>query len=208
MVLAYFIMDRNYINRRRLLQFGSSYLGLSLFPKFSLAAKSQPDTKIASRVLRIKALNTNEFIESAYFINGHYVAKELDRLNQLFRDYRTGKHISIDPKLFDQLYAINQAHGLKHQLLLICGYRSPETNNKLRSSKKGVAEKSLHMEGRAADFRLEGVPLNSVLKTALQMKFGGVGYYPRSNFIHIDTGINRFWPRAEIAKAIVKTKSV
>lgn len=200
-------MDKNYINRRRLLQFGSAFLGLSLFPKFGFAAKSKSDIKSTSRILRIKAINTNESIESVYFQNGHYVAKELERLNHLFRDYRTGDVTTIDPKLFDQLYAINKIHGFEHQLVLICGYRSPETNSKLRDSKKGVAKKSLHMEGKAADFHLDGVALSDVLKTAMGMNAGGVGYYPRSNFIHVDTGMSRFWPKAEINKIMVKRKT-
>lgn len=200
-------MDKKYINRRRLLQFSSAFLGLSLFPTFCFAAKSKAETKTTSRILRIKAINTNESIESVYFKNGHYVAKELERLNHLFRDYRTGDVTTMDPKLFDQLYAINKVHGLEHMLVLICGYRSPETNNKLRDSKKGVAKKSLHMEGKAADFHLDGVALSDVLKTAMRMNAGGVGYYPRSNFIHVDTGVSRFWPKAEVNKVMLKRKT-
>lgn len=199
-------MDKISHHRRRILALGAAAIGLSLFPDVVSAAVSSGSSK-ASRTLNIKALNTNETIKSTYFVNGQYDQNELKRLNHLLRDFRSGESHPIDPKLYDQLYALNKKFGLDKQILLICGYRSPVTNATLRSASTGVAEKSLHMVGQAIDFRIEGVSLKDLLNAAMDMNKGGVGYYPKSNFVHIDTGVVRSWPASSISVVRVKPKA-
>ena len=101
---------------------------------------------------------------------------------------------SIDPGLFDQLFRLQGLLGTRKPVQLISGYRSVDTNNELRArSRRGVAKKSYHTKGQAMDFHIEGIALSNIRKAALSMRAGGVGYYPSSNFVHIDTGPARHW---------------
>ena len=121
------------------------------------------------------------------------IQEELAKLNHFFRDYRANKIKSIDPGLFDQLYRLQGLLGTRKPVQLISGYRSIDTNNELRARSRGVAKKSYHTKGQAMDFHIEGIALSNIRKAALSMRAGGVGYYPRSNFVHIDTGPARHW---------------
>ena len=145
------------------------------------------------RVLALNNLHTGETLESCYF-NGHrYVRSELKRLNHICRDFRRNEVHPMDKGLFDQLTRIQTLIGSEAEVQIISGYRSPATNEMLRQNSNGVAQKSFHMMGKAFDFRLDGVPLKQVHEAALSLKAGGVGYYPRSGFVHIDTGPIRSW---------------
>ncbi|NQF22274.1 DUF882 domain-containing protein, partial [Enterobacter hormaechei] len=117
----------------------------------------------------------------------------LARLNHFFRDFRANKIKAIDPGLFDQLFRLQGLLGTSRPVQLISGYRSIDTNNELRAHSRGVAKKSYHTKGQAMDFHIEGVSLANIRKAALSMRAGGVGYYPSSNFVHIDTGPVRHW---------------
>ncbi|PVF12623.1 hypothetical protein DBO95_14575, partial [Yersinia pestis] len=99
----------------------------------------------------------------------------------------------IDPRLFDQLYRLQVLLETTKPVQLISGYRSLGTNNELREHSRGVAKQSYHTKGQAMDFHIEGIQLSYIRKAALKMRAGGVGYYPRSNFVHIDTGPTRAW---------------
>ena len=99
----------------------------------------------------------------------------------------------MDTKLFDQMYLLQQTTGVNGSFQIISAYRSPATNEKLRAKSNGVAKRSLHMQGRAIDIRLPGCDLKNLRNAALDLKAGGVGYYAKSNFIHIDTGRVRRW---------------
>ena len=156
----------------------------------SLVQASLPDEP---RVLALNNLHTGETLESCYF-NGHrYVRSELKRLNHICRDFRRNEVHPMDKGLFDQLTRIQTLIGSEAEVQIISGYRSPATNEMLRQNSNGVAQKSFHMMGKAFDFRLDGVPLKQVHEAALSIKAGGVGYYPRSGFVHIDTGPVRNW---------------
>ena len=123
----------------------------------------------------------------------HYDPEALEKINNILRDHRNGEIHPIDPKLMDYLYDLLtevRNHGEVH---IISGYQSPKTNKKLRKRSKKVAAGSLHMQGRALDFRLPGTDTAILRDTALAMKRGGVGYYKKSDFIQIDTGRARFW---------------
>lgn len=156
----------------------------------SLVQASLPDEP---RVLALNNLHTGETLESCYF-NGHrYVRSELKRLNHICRDFRRNEVHPMDKGLFDQLTRIQTLIGSEAEVQIISGYRSPATNEMLRQNSNGVAQKSFHMMGKAFDFRLDDVPLKQVHEAALSLKAGGVGYYPRSGFVHIDTGPVRNW---------------
>lgn len=138
-------------------------------------------------------LHTEEKLRLAFCEHGRYIPAALDEINYFLRDYRTGDIQKMDPALFDQLHALQQKVETPGAFHVISGYRSPKTNQALADHSDGVAKHSLHMEGRAIDIRLPGKDLSLLHKAALDMGAGGVGYYPQSDFIHLDTGRARFW---------------
>jgi uncharacterized protein YcbK (DUF882 family) len=137
--------------------------------------------------------HTGERLSSVYFRDGAYVPAELARLNYLLRDYRTGDVHSIDPQVLDILADLRALADRDEAFELICGYRSAQTNALLRSRSHGVAEHSLHLQGRALDVRLPGVATARLRDLALGMSRGGVGYYASSDFVHLDNGPVRHW---------------
>jgi uncharacterized protein YcbK (DUF882 family) len=145
--------------------------------------------------LSFKNTHTKEDISLIYSRDGHYVPQALNRLNHFLRDHYTGDVGAIDPELFDVLHRITLVLGTALQpFQVISGYRCPATNSRLRAAGAGgVAKHSLHMDGKAIDIRLPGVPLTELRDVALSLKAGGVGYYPREQFVHIDTGRVRHW---------------
>ncbi|WP_058913116.1 YcbK family protein [Entomohabitans teleogrylli] len=182
-------MDKFDANRRKLLALGGVALGAALLPTQAFATLSTP----RPRILKLNNLNTGESIKAEFFDGRGYIQDELARLNHFFRDYRANKTRDIDPRLFDQLYRLQGLVGTTRPVQLISGYRSLDTNNEMRAHRRGVAKKSYHTRGQAMDFHIEGVSLSNIRKAALSMRAGGVGYYPRSNFVHIDTGPVRHW---------------
>lgn len=146
------------------------------------------------RKLSFRNLHTGEKLTATYWAEGEYISDELAAIDHLLRDHRRDVQTHMDRKLFDQLYALQLKLGKeKGTIHVISGYRSPQTNAQLRRNSSGVAKKSLHTLGQAIDLRMPGVELKHLRKAALEMKAGGVGYYPRSNFVHLDTGRPRFW---------------
>lgn len=160
---------------------------LAAAPRQARAAVAAP------RVLRFDHLHTGERLELEYFSAGHYLPDALDAANRLLRDFRTGDVGTMDPQLLDLLHRLAQATGTRRPFQIISGYRSPATNEMLRGKSRGVATQSLHMKGQAIDVRLADVPLAALRDTALAQRVGGVGYYPGSNFVHVDTGRVRAW---------------
>lgn len=128
-----------------------------------------------------------------YFEAEAYRQADLEQVNHLLRDFRTGATHPIDPGLLDILFDLRVLANRDEPYQVISGYRSPQTNSALRKSTDGVSEHSLHMEGRAIDVRLRGFPTRELRELALHMQRGGVGFYPRSDFVHLDTGRVRFW---------------
>lgn len=182
-------MDKFDSNRRKLLALGGAALGVALLPTqaFASLSTSRP------RVLTLSNLNTGESLKTEFFNGKQYDKDELARLNHFFRDYRANKIKSIDPHLFDQLFRLQTMLDTRKPVQLISGYRSLATNNSLRSHSRGVAKHSYHTLGQAMDFHIDGIALSNVRKAALALRAGGVGYYPSSNFVHIDTGPARHW---------------
>lgn len=145
------------------------------------------------RSLSLVSTHTGEHVETCYFEEGQYCSDGLAQLDRVLRDHRSGEVAAMDPKLFDQLHALAARAGCKPHFQIISGYRSPATNEKLRKVSTGVATRSLHMGGRAIDVRLPGCSTSKLRDYALQMRAGGVGYYAKSDFLHLDTGRVRSW---------------
>ena len=175
--------------RRKLLLCGGAAAGLALLPGSALASLSTS----RPRVLTLSNMHTGETLKTEFFNGKSYDRDELARLNHFFRDYRANQIKSIDPRLFDQIYRLQAMLETRRPVQLISGYRTLATNNMLREHSSGVAKHSYHTLGQAMDFHIEGITLSNVRKAALKMRAGGVGYYPRSNFVHIDTGPVRHW---------------
>ncbi len=146
------------------------------------------------RELSLYQTHTGERLTVIYKINGNYLPEALKNIDHIMRDHRKNKEHPIDPKLLDYLYDLLTAVNNHGEVHIISCYRSPDTNKMLRSQGEGgVAKGSLHMQGKALDFRLPGTSTKTLRDAALSMKQGGVGYYPDLNFIQIDTGRVRFW---------------
>lgn len=159
----------------------------------SLALPFAPRAWAATpRSLAFYHTHTDETLSAVYFDDGRYVPDALDALNQLLRDFRSGEVAAIDPQLFDLLYALNHTCG-SGTFEIISGFRSPQTNALLRRRSTGVAEGSLHLQGRAIDIRLRGRDTRRLRDAAVALRQGGVGYYRNSNFVHVDTGRVRTW---------------
>lgn len=178
------------LSRRGLLAAGMGLTAASLvLPKAALAVPASGE-----RALSFYNTHTAERVKTVYWADGNYVPEGLAQANKVLRDFRTGEVHPIDPELFDLLHRaqmLTEAKGRTFEI--ISGYRSPKTNAMLNSKSHGVAKKSQHMLGKAMDVRLQGVQLDQLRKAALALKGGGVGYYPESNFVHMDTGRVRFW---------------
>ena len=143
--------------------------------------------------LELTNTHTGEVAKATFRDANGYVADALKKLQRVLRDHRTDEEHEMDPLLYDQLSDLAGAAKREPRYEIISGYRSPATNAKLHSQSKGVAEKSLHMQGRATDVRLKGFSCAALWDLALAARRGGVGYYERSNFVHIDTGRVRTW---------------
>lgn len=145
------------------------------------------------RELSFYHTHTGNKLSIIYHNGDSHIISALHKINQFLGDFRTGEIHDIDIRLLDALYLLQQKTGVENNFEVISGYRSPKTNAKLHSKSNGVAKRSLHMQGKAIDIRLNGVNTKVLRDTAIAMKVGGVGYYRRSDFIHLDTGRVRYW---------------
>ncbi|WP_119309553.1 DUF882 domain-containing protein [Cohaesibacter haloalkalitolerans] len=177
--------------QRRFREGLSRLLALLFVSLLLLTAQAQA----SSRSLRLSNAHTKETATITYKRNGKFDADGLRKLNQFLRDWRRNEKTQMDPALFDLIWEVYQKTGAKEPITVFSGYRSPATNGMLRDRSSGVAKNSRHTMGQAMDFYLPGVPLAKIREVGLRMQAGGVGYYPGSRFIHIDTGNVRHWPR-------------
>jgi uncharacterized protein YcbK (DUF882 family) len=179
------------LKRRAFIKLGIASTAACLVPGGALAAI---DNLIApSRRLSFYNLHTNERLNVCYYRQGAYCPDALSKINIILRDHRTGEIQPIDLRLLDLLYAISREIDRQSPFYVISGYRSPKSNTRLRRKSKGVASRSLHMQGKAIDVRLPDYDTAKLKNAVAAMKVGGVGYYPKPNFVHIDTGRVRFW---------------
>ena len=179
----------NLVRRRELLALGAA-AGLS-----AIAAPAWSRTLDVWEPRRavLHNLHTGDSFDEVYYANGSYLTDALAEANRVMRDWRTGDEHFIDPGLFDALHAIGGKLETRAPFQIISGYRSPGTNAMLHARSKGVASKSQHTLGKAIDVRVPGVDLARLHEAALAVGAGGVGYYPTSNFGHVDTGRVRQW---------------
>jgi uncharacterized protein YcbK (DUF882 family) len=145
------------------------------------------------RDIRIVNQHTGEKFNGEYWYNGKYLPDAFAEIKTLMRDHRVNERFPIDPRLIDVLYVMRHRIGGVTPFNVISGYRSPATNAMLSRTTEGVARNSLHMSGQAADMRMPGMGLRSLRDVAVSVRAGGVGFYPRSNFVHVDTGRVRSW---------------
>jgi uncharacterized protein YcbK (DUF882 family) len=182
------------ISRRGMLLGAGALAGTAaLRPRASFGAAEPAGTNPRARRIALTNLHTGEKLDIEYFRDDAYIPAALAAIEVLLRDFRNGERHAIDPKLMDYLVQVAAQVALPPAYSVISGYRSPETNAMLHERSSGVAQKSLHMQGRAIDVRMAGVDCADLAARAEELKHGGVGYYRASNFVHLDTGAFRTW---------------
>lgn len=172
------------------MKFGLGAVGAGLVaPALAFADTGASDMRAVS----LDNLHTGEKLQAVYWEQGEYIPDVLDAVNEHLRDYRTGEIHPINPHLLDVLDTLTALTGANASFQVISGYRSAATNAMLHERSEEVAKKSFHIRGMAIDIRLPGVELSHLHAAALSLGRGGVGYYPDSNFIHVDVGPVREW---------------
>jgi len=179
------------LSRRSFLKLGALTLGVGSLAHPAVGAGRE---RLApERSLAFYNTHTGESLKAVYWFRGRYLPDPLRAINHILRDHRSDEIISIDLQLLDLLQAITKELKAGHPFHIISGYRSPATNAYLHQLSDGVAAHSLHVEGKAVDIRVPGRDLIFVRRVALSLRGGGVGYYPESNFVHVDIGRVRYW---------------
>jgi uncharacterized protein YcbK (DUF882 family) len=181
-------------SRRRVLQASGAVACVSAAALLAPPALSQAGSAAtANRRIALLNLHTGERLDIEYCHGGAYVPQALSAIEDCLRDFRTGDRHAMDPQLMDTLVDVAHALRVEPAFSVISGYRSPQTNAMLHEHSTGVAQRSLHMDGRAIDVRISGVECADLAAQALGLKRGGVGYYRASDFVHLDTGAVRSW---------------
>jgi len=179
-------------NRRSFLKMGASALLTAIFAHHPVLAAVGP-RRHDHHVLSFYNIHTGESLKTCYRSDGKLIHRAVNRISHIMRDYRTGEIKPVDPGLLDLLHLIVMQARPHAPISIISGYRSPRTNAALRRVTAGVAPKSLHMEGRAIDIRIPGCRTTALRQQAINLRRGGVGYYPESDFVHLDTGPVKSW---------------
>lgn len=171
----------------------ASGLGFSAANFVLAEGKAVGESPVAERAIELHNTHTGESLQLVYRRGEKFDAAAVAKLRNILRDHRNGEVHDIDLGLYDQLHDLARAAKCDPRFEIISGYRSPESNAKMAAASRGVARHSLHMEGRAIDVRLHGCSCSTLRDLALAAQKGGVGYYRRSDFVHIDTGRVRTW---------------
>jgi uncharacterized protein YcbK (DUF882 family) len=190
--------DRKTFSRRSFLKTSALAAAQLAIPAVAMAGIHVATRR---RLLSFHNLHTGENLTTTYWVDGEYVREELARVNYILRDFRANEIKPIDLKLLDLLVALKQKLGTSQPFQIISGYRSAKTNAMLHANSEGVAVHSLHIDGRAIDICVEGRSLDTLRAAALSLGRGGVGYYPKTGFVHVDTGRVRSWGGAPPARA-------
>ena len=176
------------IDRRHFLAMtGVTGLTALAFPAVAARRVLQP------RSLAFQNLHTGERLKTVYWADGSYLPDALQHINWLLRDFRTDQAHEMDPRLLDLLADMHLRLQTTEPFHVISGYRSPQTNAMLAAASDGVAQNSMHLQGKAIDIRIPVRSLQHVRAAAISLRQGGVGYYPHSDFVHVDTGRVRYW---------------
>jgi uncharacterized protein YcbK (DUF882 family) len=179
------------ISRRRLIKLGAAALAIPALSRSVLFGFQ--DFLSDSKCLSFYNIHTGESLSATYSRSGELLPSALQKINHILRDHRTGEVREIDVRLLDLLHRLAREIRCAQPFHVISGYRSKQTNDYLRQRGGGVASGSLHMAGQAIDIRLPGCCLSDLRKTALALREGGVGYYPKPDFVHLDVGRVRCW---------------
>ncbi|MGH6834456.1 MAG: DUF882 domain-containing protein [Methylocella sp.] len=164
----------------------------------SIGVPSSTETAAANgdtRTLNLYHSHTGESIQATFRVNGSYDPAVLEKLNWFLRDWRNNDRTRMDPRLFDVIWEAYRTAGATQPIVIVSAYRSPATNAMLRRRSHGVAEHSQHILGRAMDTTMPGMPMERIREIGMRLQRGGVGWYPSSNFVHLDVGSVRAWPR-------------
>lgn len=175
------------VDRRKMLGWIGAGAGALVLPSTASWAA------LETRSLGFRSTHTGETLTCTYWDSAGYRGEALADIDYLLRDHRTGDVALIDVGLLDLLHQIRWAMGSHEPFDVISGYRSAKTNEMLRRNGTGVDENSLHMSGRAIDIRLPDRQLADLRAAAVSFQAGGVGYYPNSNFLHVDVGRVQTW---------------
>lgn len=187
--------DDSLLSRRAILKNGLLFMaaGSVLMPGMAQAASIElPETGAFN--ISFRNQHTGESFSGTYRVGNKYLPEAFDQINSVLRDFRANEVFPIDPRVIDIIFMVCEKTGRTNDTLeVLSGYRSPKTNAKLSRVSTGVAKNSLHMTGQALDFRLPGYSTRKLKQVAYSVRGGGVGYYPGSNFVHVDTGKVRHW---------------
>jgi len=179
------------LTRRHFLKLGA-FAGMASLAPFKSFAGVHPAAP-SERALVLYNTHTGEQLKTVYCANGEYIPGALTEINHILRDHRNEEIGAMHPQLLDLLHSISARLDSQQPLHIISGFRSKETNAMLAERSGGVAKHSLHMQGLAIDIRVPGRDLAVLRKAAIALQGGGVGYYPRSDFVHVDVGRVRYW---------------
>lgn len=180
------------MDRRGLLKMGLAGLLAAVVP-LGLSRNAYAKSNYDSWKIAFRHEHTGESFSGVYRVGDRYLPEAFERINYVLRDFRTGEVFPMDPRTIDILSMVHKRMGATEPYETLSGYRSPKTNAMLRKSSTGVAKNSFHMYGQAIDFRIAGVSTSKLRTVAKGLQAGGVGYYPNSNFVHVDTGKVRSW---------------
>ena len=180
------------MNRRQFLQ-RSGMLATAGISGFSILPAQAQQSPQGERRLHLYNIHTGEETNAVFCIEGQFLNEGLQSLDLILRDHRANQAMAMQRMLYEKMYYLQQLFSSKEPLYIVSGYRSPKSNADLRHSSTAVAEHSLHTQGRAVDIRIPGVSHRDLHKAALAMRSGGVGYYPKDGFVHLDTGRVRHW---------------
>ena len=180
------ILQDKTLDRRSFLGIGAATLGGVLIPGLVSTAEAATFkggvVSSGSRRLSFRNAHTGESFSGVYRVGNKYLPDSFKQINMVLRDFRTDQVYPMDPRVIDILYSVHRMTGQSTPFEIISGYRSPKTNNMLRKASSGVAKKSLHMQGRAIDLRMEGYSTKRIRDIAASLRAGGVGYYSRKRF--------------------------
>jgi len=178
-------------DRRCFLKISAQAVLCSVFPVTAIASMGR--LSAPKRNLFLFNTHTGEKLDVCYYARGRYQPEALEEINNIFRDYRTGEIRPIRKELLNLLHSISKKLDQPARFHIISGYRSPKTNAELRKKSKYVAKNSLHIQGEAVDIRIPDYDTRCLRKVCMKLKAGGVGYYRKSDFVHVDVGPVRHW---------------
>lgn len=184
--------DLNKIDRRDVLKIGVAGVLGSLMPMFP-SRNAYAISNFASWRISFRNAHTGESFSGVYRVGDKYLPEAFERMNYVLRDHRADEIFPMDPRIIDIVKVLQDRTKVSGPIEVLSGYRSPRTNAMLRNASTGVARNSFHMYGQAMDIRMPGYSTRRLRDVARKMRSGGVGYYPKSDFVHVDTGKVRSW---------------